>query len=309
LYSFELVYNAEYDRAKMVIADSGTTVLTRWYVSGSYMVETVGSTTTEYTYIGGDAYTAPVVAVTSGGNTNYFYLLRDYLGNITHKVNTSNTVVAEYSYDAWGRRRNPTDWSYDLSGQPELFAGRGFTAHEELPWFNLINMNGRLYDPHVGRFLNVDNLVQNPLYSQCFNRYSYCVNNPLKYNDKDGQFFWLPIIIGAFLFGTGNTIIHANRGDIHNFWDGLGYFAQGAATGAVAGATWSLGFAGISSSNILAQIGGYTILSGKAVNAITTVASGINNSANAWSILMGKAYTDENRSFFGGLWQGVSRYT
>ena len=103
--------------------------------------------------------------VTQSGTTTYYYLLRDYLGNITHQVNTSNVVVAEYSFDAcsvklgfceWsetktlveripisgavreGRRRNPTDWSYTLTGQPELFAGRGFTSHEFLKYFNLL---------------------------------------------------------------------------------------------------------------------------------------------------------------------------
>jgi RHS repeat-associated protein len=110
-----------------------------------------------------------------------------YLGNITHQVNTSNTVVAEYSFDAWGRRRNPTNWNYDLTGQPELFADRGFTGHEHLKWFNLINMNGRLYDPLVGRFLSPDNYVQAPGYTQSFNRYSYCLNNPLKYTDPSGM--------------------------------------------------------------------------------------------------------------------------
>jgi len=180
------IYNSDNERAKMVVTDGGNTILTRWYVSGSYMKETVGSTTTEYTYLGGDAYTAPVVAVTSGGTTNYYYLLRDHLGNITHKVNTSNTVVAEYSFDAWGRRRNPSDWSYNLNNEPELVAGRGFTGHENLQWFNLINMNGRLYDPLVGRFLSVDNTVQSPYYTQSYNRYSYCWNNPLKYADPSG---------------------------------------------------------------------------------------------------------------------------
>ena len=110
-----------------------------------------------------------------------------YLGNITHQVNTSNTVVAEYNFDAWGRRRNPTDWSYTLTGQPALFADRGFTGHEYLPWFNLYNMNGRLYDPLVGRFLSVDPYVQNPGSTQSYNRYSYCLNNPLKYTDPSGE--------------------------------------------------------------------------------------------------------------------------
>ena len=137
----------------------------------------------------GDAYTAPVAAVTQSGTTTYYYLLRDYLGNITHQVNTSNTVVAEYSFDAWGRRRNPTDWSYNLTGQPDLFAGRGFTSHEFLSQFNLYNMNGRMYDPLVGRFLSADNYIQDPTSTQNYNRYSYCLNNPLKYTDPSGNLF------------------------------------------------------------------------------------------------------------------------
>lgn len=46
--------------------------------------------------------------------------------------------------------------------------------------------NGRVYDPIVGRFLNVDPYVQFPMQSNSFNRYSYCLNNPLKYTDPSG---------------------------------------------------------------------------------------------------------------------------
>jgi len=52
--------------------------------------------------------------------------------------------------------------------------------------FGLINMNGRCYDPVVGRFLSPDIVVQNPNNTQCYNRYSYCINNPLKYSDPSG---------------------------------------------------------------------------------------------------------------------------
>jgi RHS repeat-associated protein len=65
-------------------------------------------------------------------------------------------------------------------------AGRGFTGHEWLPWFNMYNMNGRLYDPVVGRFLSPDPVIQDPLATQEYNRYSYCLNNPLKYSDPTG---------------------------------------------------------------------------------------------------------------------------
>ncbi len=155
-YHAAFTYNSDGQRCKMVITDLGSTILTRTYVGSRYMKETEGSTTKEYTYIGGDAYSAPVVAVKEGSTTTYFYLLRDYLGNITHQVNTSNTVVAEFNFDAWGRRRDKDTWNYTLDTEPDLFAGRGFTAHETLPWFKLVNMNGRLYDPIVGRFLSPD---------------------------------------------------------------------------------------------------------------------------------------------------------
>ena len=68
-----------------------------------------------------------------------------------------------------------------------LFADRGFTGHECLADFNLYNMNGRLYDPVVGRFLNADPVVQDPTSTQSMNRYSYCLNNPLKFTDPTGN--------------------------------------------------------------------------------------------------------------------------
>ena len=47
-------------------------------------------------------------------------------------------------------------------------------------------MNGRVYDPTTGRFLSADNVVQAPGFTQSYNRYSYCMNNPLKYTDPTG---------------------------------------------------------------------------------------------------------------------------
>jgi RHS repeat-associated protein len=189
-YTATFTYNSDDERAKMVVQQSGTSILTRWYPSGCYIKEIAGSVTKEYTFIGGDSYSAPIVAITQSGTTTYYDILRDYLGNITHVVNaTTGSVVAEYSFDAWGRMRNPSTWTnYAPGSEPALFiAGRGFTGHEHLPWFNLINMNGRVYDPLLGMFLSADNYVQNPDLTQNFNRYGYCLNNPLKYSDPSGM--------------------------------------------------------------------------------------------------------------------------
>ena len=223
--SAAFIYNSDNQRAKMTVTQSGNTILTRWYIGSSDIKEVVGGVTTEYNFIGGDAYTAPVVAVIQSGSVTYYYLLRDYLGNITHGYNASTSTAQEYSFDAWGRRRNPTNWSYDLTGQPELFADRGFTGHEYLKYFNLYNMNGRMYDPLVGRFLNVDPYVQMPDYTQNFNRYSYCINNPLKYTDPEGEWFLVDDLITFVVGGVVNVIFNAD--EIDNIWEGLGYFGSG----------------------------------------------------------------------------------
>jgi hypothetical protein len=52
-------------------------------------------------------------------------------------------------------------------------------------------MNGRMYDPLLKRFLSPDNYIQNPDFTQNFNRFGYCLNNPLIYTDPSGEIFGL----------------------------------------------------------------------------------------------------------------------
>ena len=74
----------------------------------------------------------------------------DRQGSITTLVNQYGTVSERYSYDAWGRRRNPANWADFNVKAPRLIA-RGYTGHEMLDGFGLINMNGRMYHPVIGR--------------------------------------------------------------------------------------------------------------------------------------------------------------
>ena len=241
-----LTYNGAENRVRMAVVDSTgtvpTTLLTRYYIGGRYEIDIApassggGTTTTERFYLGGDAYSAPMVLVRTGGSGAWtaYNIGRDYLGSITHIVTASGTPVAEYSYGPWGRARNPeTLVIYYAGSEPELLLGRGYTGHEYLPWFGLYNMNARLYDPLVGRFLAPDPFVQAPDFTQNFNRYSYCLNNPLKYSDEDGE--WVHIIIGAVLGGVGNLI--ANWNNCNGFWQYAASFGIGALTGAAVAAT------------------------------------------------------------------------
>ena len=123
----------------------------------------------------------------SGYSGALYYLHRDHLGSVTTITNASGAIVQELSYDAWGNLRNPATWSGSFTGTPKF--DRGYTGHEHLCTFGLINMNGRVYDPLMCCFLSVDTYVQDPGSPQNFNRYAYCLNNPLRYVDLDGEWF------------------------------------------------------------------------------------------------------------------------
>ena len=86
-----------------------------------------------------------------------------------------------------GRQRNPVNWTFDNLTSITI-TDRGFTGHEHMPSFGLINMNGRVYDPSIGQFLSADPFVNSPENSQSYNRFAYCLNNPLKFTDPSG--YW-----------------------------------------------------------------------------------------------------------------------
>ena len=125
------------------------------------------------------------------GFTYRRYILKDHLGSWTTITDAEGNVEQELSYDAWGNLRDPETWYNHTQAEPieaPMF-DRGYTGHEHLDAFGLINMNGRCYDPLMSSFLSVDEYVQDPTSAQNFNRYAYCLNNPLKYTDPSGWFY------------------------------------------------------------------------------------------------------------------------
>ena len=103
------------------------------------------------------------------------------MGSILSLTDNNGTSVFKATYDVWGRQ---------TVSQNTIGFARGYTGHEHLPEFGVIDMNGRMYDPLQGRFLSPDPYVQMPDYSQNFNRYAYCLNNPLVYTDPSGEFIF-----------------------------------------------------------------------------------------------------------------------
>ncbi len=228
-------YNGDGARVRMSVSQDSAAVLTRYYIGGRYELDQAASGSVERFYVGGGPYSAPMVLRReNGGEWTAYVIGRDHLGSITHILSVDGTKVAEYSYDPWGRLRNPqTHETYPVGNEPQLLLGRGFTGHEHLPYFGLVNMNARLYDPLLGRFLSPDPYVQMPDFTQSFNRYTYGLNNPLVYTDPDGEFWH--IVVGGLFGGIVN--LAANWDNIDGFWEGLAAFGVGAGTGALTALT------------------------------------------------------------------------
>ena len=176
-------YGFDHQRIKMTETVNGIS-RQKFYLNNCEVITTDNSRK-ELTFISGPIGVFAVVE--NNGNTSAIhYIHKDHLGSWTTITNGIGQVEQEASFDAWGNLRNPETWCVDASITPMF--DRGYTGHEHLRGFGLINMNGRMYDPVMSSFLSVDRYVQQPENSQGFNRYAYCMYNPLKYVDPSG---WL----------------------------------------------------------------------------------------------------------------------
>lgn len=199
-YHQEYRYGPDHQRYQSVLQANNSVHTDRWY-AGDFerqYHQPTGSTA-DICYIdGGDGLTAMAVRV-NGGAHKIYYVYKDQLGSIlalTHADGQFNGVAARQNFDPWGRKRDPQTWTYDNVPNVPAWLYRGYTGHEHVDAFALINMNGRMYDPLNGRMLGIDRFVQGFTNSQGYNRYAYCGNNPMKYTDPTGDYWFLPMVIG-----------------------------------------------------------------------------------------------------------------
>ena len=168
------------------------------------------------TYIGGDAYTAPMAHIhTNQSNMidGMVYLHRDYLGSILAISNENGGLEEQRQYGAWGRVDRFKKSSKDSVFDHNSILNRGYTGHEHFFEVSLIHMNGRLYDAQLARFLSPDNFVQDPYNTQNFNRYGYVLNNPLVNADPSGEII-MAALVGAAIGAITAAISGGDFGDI-----------------------------------------------------------------------------------------------
>ena len=281
-------YGFDYERCKVTSVVDGKS-LEKVYVGGCEYV-TENNKTTVYTYIQSPAGVFAVEVLTPEGDRGFYFIYKDHLGSWNIITDENGNKIQELSFDAWGNLRNADTWSGTYNG--DMLCDRGFTGHEHLKDFGLINMNGRMYDPLMSMMLSPDNNVQLPDMSQNYNRYSYCLNNPLSYNDPTGE--WIEWLVQGLCGGVFNII--KNIPNIDTFGEGLLAFGAGFIQGCVS--------QGVISASWIVQVMSNAAIGGLVAGTNSFIAnydgSGDYNSVN-WS--------EVTKSFWGGVGKGLSKST
>ncbi|WP_422139001.1 RHS repeat domain-containing protein [Endozoicomonas sp. ALC020] len=219
-------------------------------------------------------------------------LFKDHLGSI-HTIMDGNamTLLQRQSFDPFGQRRNATNWQDLLDSQLSSFntsyTTRGFTGHEQLDEVGLIHMNGRVYDPKLGRFLQADPFIQAAGNTQSFNRYSYVLNNPLNAVDPSGYFFkWVKKKIKKITRSVIKGLSKVFGPELVNI---VGSFVAGYYGGAAGVAAWNYEFAramGASSGDALKS----GAIAGASAFAFNAIGAKFNGAEGTWNAAGGAAH-------------------
>jgi RHS repeat-associated protein len=103
-----------------------------------------------------------------------FYYHTDHLGSTRLVTDPNRNIVSAILYHPFGEP------SLKEGSEDYLFTGK------EKDETGLYCYGARYYDPETGRFISKDLLSGQMKTPQTLNRYTYVLNNPLKYRDPDG---------------------------------------------------------------------------------------------------------------------------
>ena len=267
-HTAEFTYGFDQQRIRMEIQTAQGPEVTKTYVGNcEYIDEQSSSSHIERTYLSGPTGVFAVYQTSRPLNgkdvlphEDIYYINKDHLGSWTAILDDEGEVLQEFSYDAWGNSRDPYTWRGTTTTR--CMFDRGFTGHEMLYDFGLINMNGRMYDPVMSSFLSVDSYVQSPENSQNFNRYAYCLNNPLKYTDPSGEFVITTgvIIAAAAIIGAGIGTYQGYKTAVSQgltSWDMAEKMVLGGLIGAASGAASAGVGVAVGGAVAAAEIGGF----------------------------------------------------
>ena len=155
---------------------------------------------------------------------NKYYVAVNSRGDVEKIYNSSKALVAQYSYDSWGKvisvldgnGNTPTSSTHIANLNPIRY--RGYYYDSETGFYYL---QSRYYDPNVQRFINSDDIsVITTTVDHIIdkNLYAYCDNNPIVRKDESGFFF--ETIFDVLTLGLSVAEVVANPLDV-GAWAGL----------------------------------------------------------------------------------------
>ncbi|MFT3775396.1 MAG: RHS repeat-associated core domain-containing protein [Minicystis sp.] len=175
------LYSGGQERVRKISDTEERTTVGRYYDRRVDLVN--GTVEHRYRIFSPEREVAAVIRV--GGESEVEYEHTDHLGSLDVVTDQKGSATRRLSFDAFGAQRDPV-WGTNHSGSLDPIESLGFTGQEHDTEAGIINMRGRLYDPVIGRFLNVDPKVPNPRSTQSWNPYSYVLNSPLSLVDPNG---------------------------------------------------------------------------------------------------------------------------
>ena len=186
----EFVYNADGLRVQKTVNG----VATNYTLHGKNIVHmTKGNAELHFWY---DAQNRPAIVEFNGTKYGYLYNLQ---GDVIGLIDSANTEVVKYTYDAWGKPLSVTGSLANTIGYYNPFRYRGYVYDVET---GLYYLRSRYYNPSWGRFVNADILITG-------NLFYYCKNAPIGRADTNGLKDFATIGSGVNLF----DLIH-NQDDI-----------------------------------------------------------------------------------------------
>lgn len=303
------LYDSEGDRVRELLSRNGVVQRTTVYVNPGagaglfYEEESQGGAVKKKHYLSVAGTTIGVLTLTNGSAWTTQYWHKDHLGSTMVVTDGGGNVVERLAYEPFGKRRN-ADGSSDAAGTlVSQYSRRGFTGHEHDEDVGLINMNGRVFDPAIGRFLSADPVVQAPGVMQSYNRYTYGWNNPLGGVDPSGYSFWTSFR-NAFVRAVAYVADGYGCGGYCSAAVGAyqGYQSGGGVGGVVGGLSGYYGYQ-LSASYPMSS-GGVTDWGNVAVNASFNAAAGCASSSAAGGSCRNGAFSGAINTY-GGAYGGA----
>ncbi|MBU4487936.1 MAG: VCBS repeat-containing protein [Candidatus Omnitrophica bacterium] len=210
------VYDGDGGRVKVITSFETTT-----YIGATYEVQAKGAETkiSKHIFLGS---TRICTVENDGATTKYCYFHQDHIGSSNVITDETGAIAKLIEYSPYGLTSRE-EGAYNTNYK---FTGKLFDTSTALYYYG-----ARYYDPELGRFIQPDTIIPYPDDPQSFNRYAYARNNPIRYIDPTGHFWWAVIaaIVGAII----GAISAHNAGG--NVWAGAavgavcGYFGAGIA--------------------------------------------------------------------------------